>query len=105
MIFALFYLIWRERVQARLLGRGGYGYTTAHDVNFYKIRILNTILFSFNSSVSANNCGSSDYFYCTNNRCIKTSLTCDSIDNCGDGSDETMDSPEDICHGTSNFVT
>ncbi|XP_033648099.1 uncharacterized protein LOC117307452 isoform X2 [Asterias rubens] len=57
---------------------------------------------AFRDPVSANNCGSSDYFYCTNNRCIKTSLTCDSIDNCGDGSDETMDSPEDICHGDNN---
>ncbi|XP_071809846.1 uncharacterized protein [Asterias amurensis] len=57
---------------------------------------------AFRDPVSANNCGSSDYFYCTNHRCIKTSLTCDSIDNCGDGSDETMDSPEDICHGDNN---
>ncbi len=57
---------------------------------------------AFRDPVSPSNCGRSDYFYCNNRRCINTLLTCDSIDNCGDGSDETMDSPEDICHGNSD---
>ncbi|XP_022109806.1 uncharacterized protein LOC110989604 isoform X2 [Acanthaster planci] len=38
------------------------------------------------------------YFYCKNHRCIRSTLTCDNIDNCGDGSDEARNSFSDVCH-------
>ena len=38
-------------------------------------------------------CPGSNEFHCDNARCIKATLRCDSVDNCGDGSDEQCQRP------------
>ncbi|XP_038054262.1 uncharacterized protein LOC119726596 isoform X2 [Patiria miniata] len=60
---------------------------------------LSMDIIAFKEPSSRGECADGNsYFYCKNHRCIKSTLTCDSIDNCGDGSDEARDSLTDICH-------
>ncbi|XP_075461962.1 low-density lipoprotein receptor class A domain-containing protein 2 isoform X2 [Ascaphus truei] len=50
---------------------------------------------SFRLGFNASECSAEPYFHCHNGKCIPASLVCDSksIDNCGDGSDQSANPP------------
>uniref|UniRef100_A0A914URE5 Uncharacterized protein n=1 Tax=Plectus sambesii TaxID=2011161 RepID=A0A914URE5_9BILA len=54
---------------------------TATDADFYELKD------SPSTTAAPSGCNRNE-FRCTNNRCISSALVCDSIDNCGDRSDE-----------------
>lgn len=49
-------------------------------------------------------CPGTAEFHCDNSRCIKATLRCDSVDNCGDGSDEQCQRPSSDLRSGYRFI-